>query len=82
MQESTKIIEPILCLRRVALAQTKRIIQDKVPSAIPFIDSLLGESWLFSAKIARRAGVLDRFLLKFPTNRKSFRFINKLIRTY
>ncbi|GJQ85421.1 hypothetical protein Trydic_g23851 [Trypoxylus dichotomus] len=57
VQESIKIIEPILCLRRVALNQAKRLIKDKVPSAIPHIDSLLGESWLLSAKVARRAGI-------------------------
>ncbi|KAK9719934.1 Phosphatidylinositol 3- and 4-kinase [Popillia japonica] len=57
VQESTKIMEPILCLRRVALNQAKRLIKEQVPSAVPHIDSLLGESWLLSAKIARKAGI-------------------------
>lgn len=51
-------MEPILCLRRVALNQAKRLIKEQVPSAVPHIDSLLGESWLLSAKIARKAGVI------------------------
>lgn len=57
VQESVKITEPILCLRRVGLNQAVQLLKDKVPNALPFLNSLLGESWLFSAKTARAVGV-------------------------
>lgn len=57
VQESTKIIEPVLCLRRVALEQAKEILNSKVPDAIAPLNSLMGECWLLSAKIARETGV-------------------------
>lgn len=64
VQESVKIIEPILCLRRVALERAKDLLQHKVPYILPHIDSMLGESWLLSAKTARAAGV-STFLLRY-----------------
>lgn len=57
MQESVKITEPILCLRRVMLNEAKKLLEEQRPSAVPLIDSLLGECWLTSAKTARSAAV-------------------------
>lgn len=57
VQQSIKITEPILCLRRVIIYQAKDILKGKVEHAIPFLDSLLGDLWLQSAKSARIAGV-------------------------
>lgn len=57
VQESVKIIEPILCLRRVALERAKDLIWDKAHHVLPIFNTLLGESWLLSAKIARAASV-------------------------
>ncbi|XP_044272747.1 serine/threonine-protein kinase ATR-like [Tribolium madens] len=56
VQESVRIIEPLLCLRRVAIEQSKRLI-DTHGVAIPMLNSLLGECWLLSAQMARSAGV-------------------------
>ncbi|XP_018328651.1 serine/threonine-protein kinase ATR [Agrilus planipennis] len=56
VQESLRIREPILCIRRVALEQVKHIVAKKAPTACQFLDSLLGELWLFSAKAARASG--------------------------
>ncbi|XP_044758902.1 serine/threonine-protein kinase atr [Coccinella septempunctata] len=57
VQESVRIMEPILCMRRVALEQGKKLIEEKLPNAIPYIDALLGECWLLSVKTARSARV-------------------------
>ncbi|RZC32904.1 serine/threonine-protein kinase ATR, partial [Asbolus verrucosus] len=57
VQESVRIVEPLLCLRRVAVEQSKRIIERRVPNAIPLLNSLLGECWLLSANTARAAGI-------------------------
>ncbi|XP_071056684.1 serine/threonine-protein kinase ATR [Onthophagus taurus] len=67
VQESIKIIEPILCLRRVALNQAKELIKEKIPKASMLIDGILGESWLRSARVARNAGIYQQaytYLLK------------------
>lgn len=55
VQESVRIIEPLLCLRRVAIDQSKRIIEN-MGVTMPLFDRLLGECWLLSAKTARAAG--------------------------
>lgn len=60
VQDSTKIIEPLLCLRRVIIEQIKRRIGVKAPSAIPHLNSLLGECWLLSATTARKAGIYQQ----------------------
>lgn len=60
VQDSTKIIEPLLCLRRVIIEQMKRHIGVKVPRAIPHLNSLLGECWLLSAATARKAGIYQQ----------------------
>ncbi|KAL3272429.1 hypothetical protein HHI36_013911 [Cryptolaemus montrouzieri] len=57
VQESVRIVEPILCLRRVALEQGKKLIERRVPDAVSHINALLGECWLLSAKTARSARV-------------------------
>lgn len=57
VQQSIKITEPILCLRRVAIDQAKSIVRNKSAHSVPLLDSLLGETWLLSAKGARIAGV-------------------------
>ncbi|KYB25791.1 Serine/threonine-protein kinase ATR-like Protein [Tribolium castaneum] len=57
VQESVRIIEPLLCLRRVAIEQSKRLVEDRVAVAVPMLNSLLGECWLLSAQTARSAGV-------------------------
>lgn len=53
VQESVKVTEPILCMRRVMLNEAK----EKFGERLPLIDSLLGELWLMSAKTARSATV-------------------------
>ncbi|XP_056649111.1 serine/threonine-protein kinase ATR-like isoform X3 [Diorhabda sublineata] len=57
VQESVGIIEPILCLRRVSLNLAKHIAEEKFQTALPYLNSLIGESWLLSAKTARSAGM-------------------------
>ncbi|XP_057666885.1 serine/threonine-protein kinase ATR-like [Diorhabda carinulata] len=57
VQESVGIIEPILCLRRVSLNLAKHIAEEKFQTAVPYLNSLIGESWLLSAKTARSAGM-------------------------
>ncbi|CAH0564186.1 unnamed protein product [Brassicogethes aeneus] len=57
VQESIRIIEPVLCLRRAALNMGKSIIEEKAPVGVKFFNALLGESWLMSAKTARSAGI-------------------------
>ncbi|XP_063916724.1 serine/threonine-protein kinase ATR-like isoform X2 [Zophobas morio] len=57
VQESVRIVEPLMCLRRVAVEQSKRIIEERVPGGVPLLNSLLGECWLYSAQTARLAGV-------------------------
>lgn len=54
VEESVRIQEPILNLRRVAIER----LQSKVLRRPPRIShKLLGDLWLNSAKVARRAGV-------------------------
>ncbi|XP_066138403.1 serine/threonine-protein kinase ATR [Euwallacea fornicatus] len=57
VQESVRVVEPLLCLRRVALNLTKSIVEVKAPQAVPFLDKLLGETWLQSINVARTAGI-------------------------
>lgn len=57
VEQSIKITEPILCLRRVAIDQAKHIVKNQSSHSLPLLDSLLGETWLLSAKSARVAGV-------------------------
>lgn len=44
-------------MRRVALNLAKKIAEEKFRGAVPLLDSLIGECWLLSAKVARAAGV-------------------------
>ncbi|KAK4874516.1 hypothetical protein RN001_013876 [Aquatica leii] len=57
VQESIRIQEPILCLRRVGIQQAKQLLAEKVAPSLPLLNSILGEAWLQSATIARTAGV-------------------------
>ncbi|XP_072378347.1 serine/threonine-protein kinase ATR [Diabrotica undecimpunctata] len=57
VQESVAIVEPLLCLRRVSLNLAKNVAEEKIPNAVPYLHSLLGECWLLSAKTARSAGM-------------------------
>lgn len=57
VQESVRVVEPLLCLRRVALSLAKDIAERKAPQAVPHLENLLGETWLKSINVARRAGV-------------------------
>ncbi|XP_018574027.1 serine/threonine-protein kinase ATR-like, partial [Anoplophora glabripennis] len=57
VQESVRVVEPLLCMRRVSLNLAKKIAEERVPQAIPFLNSLIGEHWLLSAKTARAAGM-------------------------
>ncbi|KAJ8944483.1 hypothetical protein NQ314_009467 [Rhamnusium bicolor] len=57
VQESVRVIEPLLCLRRVSLNLAKKIAEEKVPQAVPFLNSFIAECWLLSAKTARSAGM-------------------------
>lgn len=57
VQESVRTIEPLLCLRRVALDLAKNVAKNKAPSAVGILDTLIGECWIQSAKTARIAGV-------------------------
>ncbi|CAH1116639.1 unnamed protein product [Phaedon cochleariae] len=57
VEESVRIIEPLLSTRRVSLNLAKKIAEEKIQGAVPYLDSLLGECWLLSAKIARSAGM-------------------------
>ncbi|XP_030746712.1 serine/threonine-protein kinase ATR-like isoform X2 [Sitophilus oryzae] len=57
VQTSVRILEPLLCVRRVALNLGREIVKKKVPQAVTFFDGLLGESWLQSVTVARNAGV-------------------------
>ncbi|XP_050294547.1 serine/threonine-protein kinase ATR [Anthonomus grandis grandis] len=57
VQESVRIMEPLLCIRRVALSLARNISEKKAPQALPYFDNLLGEMWLQSVNVARSAGV-------------------------
>lgn len=57
VQESLRVVEPLLCVRRVALSLARNIAEQKAPQAVPYIDNLLGETWLQSVNVARSAGV-------------------------
>ncbi|VEN56457.1 unnamed protein product, partial [Callosobruchus maculatus] len=57
VQESVQIIEPLLCLRRVSLNLAKKVIEDKLQQPVSYFDTLIGDCWLLSAKIARSAGL-------------------------
>lgn len=57
VQESVRVVEPLLCMRRVALNLAREVAEKKAPQAVPFLDKMLGESWLQSANVARAAGV-------------------------
>lgn len=57
VQESLRVVEPLLCVRRVALSLARDIAEQKAPQAVPYIDNLLGETWLQSVNVARSAGV-------------------------
>lgn len=73
-------MEPILCLRRVALEQGKKLLQEKLPNAVPYMDALLGECWLLSAKTARSARVHQQaytYTLKAEEYAPSELFIEK-----
>ncbi|KAB0793869.1 hypothetical protein PPYR_13489 [Photinus pyralis] len=57
VHQSRKIQESILSLRRVGILQAKTILRDRVPNSLNLLNSILGESWLRSATIARASGV-------------------------
>ncbi|ERL94616.1 hypothetical protein D910_11893 [Dendroctonus ponderosae] len=57
VQESVRVVEPLLCLRRVALNLARDIAERKAPQAVPHLENLLGETWLKSVNVARRAGM-------------------------
>lgn len=57
VQESVRVVEPLLCMRRVALNLAREVAEKKAPQAVPFLDKMLGESWLQSVNVARAAGV-------------------------
>ncbi|KAK5640945.1 hypothetical protein RI129_009492 [Pyrocoelia pectoralis] len=57
VHESRRIQEPILCLRRVGILQAKTILAKRAPHSVNLLNSILGESWLHSATIARASGV-------------------------
>ncbi|XP_023017943.2 serine/threonine-protein kinase atr isoform X2 [Leptinotarsa decemlineata] len=57
VEESVRIIEPLLCLRRVSLGLAKKIAEDKINGAVPYLNSLIGDCWLQSARIARASGM-------------------------
>ncbi|XP_065155593.1 LOW QUALITY PROTEIN: serine/threonine-protein kinase ATR [Atheta coriaria] len=52
VQQSVKVIEPILCLRRAALDIAKQKAEKNVKPAVGALHSLLGDTWLKSAVIA------------------------------
>ncbi|KAF5293803.1 hypothetical protein FQA39_LY03288 [Lamprigera yunnana] len=60
VQESTRIQEPILCLRRVGIEQAKQLLSTTAPNSLPLLNSMLGEAWLQSSVMARSAGVLQQ----------------------
>nr|CAI5838056.1 unnamed protein product [Callosobruchus analis] len=57
-----KIIEPLLCLRRVSLNLAKKVIEDKLQQPVSYFDKLIGDCWLLSAKIARKICAQARLL--------------------
>ncbi|XP_060518372.1 serine/threonine-protein kinase ATR isoform X2 [Cylas formicarius] len=60
VQESIRIVEPILSTRRTVLGLAKSVAETRVEHSVPYFDKLLGESWLQSVSIARMAGVHQR----------------------
>ncbi|KAL1512933.1 hypothetical protein ABEB36_002432 [Hypothenemus hampei] len=57
VQGSVRVIEPLLCLRRVALRLARDIADKKAPQAVPYLEKILGETWLQSVNVARSAGI-------------------------
>ncbi|XP_017770441.1 PREDICTED: serine/threonine-protein kinase atr-like [Nicrophorus vespilloides] len=80
VQETVKVIEPVLCLRRVSVEQAKSVLEEKCPAVSQMLDTVLGDSWLKSAEIARRAGIHQQaytYLLKAETYSPTKLFIEK-----
>lgn len=56
LQPTSRIMEPILCLRRVILTECHKILSDKLPRIKEIIHEEIGRSWIKSSELARNAG--------------------------
>lgn len=56
LQPTSRILEPILCLRRVILTECRQILSDKFPKINEIIREEIGHSWIKSSELARNAG--------------------------
>lgn len=60
VQDSVRVVEPLLALRRVGLDLGKRIAEKRLVQAVPHFSKMLGEYWLYSANMARVAGFVQQ----------------------
>lgn len=56
LQPTSRIMEPILCLRRVILTECRNILSDQQSKIDEIIREEIGHSWIKSSELARKAG--------------------------
>ncbi len=60
VQASVRFMEPILSMRRVALKLIQPRLEAQQPALLDVVEAEIGESWLVSARLARKASHFQR----------------------
>lgn len=86
LQPAARIIEPVLCLRRIVLNEVKSLVAGRNMSETIFnalgkqIDDYIGTSWIKSIELARYDGCIqqaDLYILNAESYKPKFLFIEK-----
>lgn len=86
LQPAARIIEPVLCLRRIVLNEIKNVLKNRFKNGNIFksiekeINNYIGESWIKSTELARNAGMhqqADLYILNAETYKPTSLFIEK-----
>lgn len=86
LQPSAKIVEPVLCLRRIVLHEVKTLLKSRIRDETIFksierqVNNYIGKSWIRSTELAREAGMhqqADLYILNAETFKPVNLFIEK-----
>lgn len=56
VQPSCRMLQPVLCVRRVVLSLAQRMFTDSCPNIVPLLTTEIANTWLKSIEIARKSG--------------------------
>lgn len=87
LQPSVRVVEPVLCLRRIVLNEAKTLLKSRLPQNHQILTNIesvmntyIGKSWIRSAELARDAGMYqqaDLYILNAESYKTSELFVEK-----